>query len=53
MWGLEPLWHKLKAASAKLRVQIAPDLCHGSMFERAYCDDATLYEWLLRFVSGA
>ena len=51
--GEEPLWHKLKAASAKLRVQIAPDLCHGSMFERAYCDDATLYEWLLRFVSGA
>lgn len=45
-----PLWEKLYAGgNDKLRIQIAPEIDHGSMYEKAYCDDATLFEWLLRF----
>jgi len=44
------LWDKLAAAgNEKLTVHLAPEIDHCSMYERAYCDDSFLYEWLLRF----
>merc|ERR1712007_244610 len=44
----EVLWGKLlQLGNSRLEVSCVPAVDHCSMFERAYCDDVTLYEWLL------
>lgn len=41
----KPLWERLD----RKQVNLAKDVDHCSMYERAYCDDTTLYDWLLRY----
>mmetsp|Transcript_111001 Transcript_111001/g.358317 ORF Transcript_111001/g.358317 Transcript_111001/m.358317 type:complete len:583 (-) Transcript_111001:104-1852(-) len=45
----ESLWHRLmhEEANGFVQLNLAPQIPHCSMFERAYCDDTTLYDWLL------
>ena len=50
----EPLWEALQRIGdhydgSLLQVELG-DHSHCSMFERAFCDDTFVYEWLLRFV---
>merc|ERR1719336_776297 len=46
----QALWDKLvSVGNDKMSVYLAPEVDHCSMYERAYCDDSTLYKWLLRF----
>ena len=53
----EPLWRALEKAGecarggSLLQVDLG-DHAHCSMFDRAFCDDTTLYEWLLRFAKS-
>ena len=50
----EPLWRALEEYAERtggdslLQVELAAQE-HCGMFEKAFCDDTTLYEWLLRF----
>jgi len=42
------LWTELRALRNRfVRVDIATGLDHGTVFDRAYCDDIVVYEWLL------
>lgn len=45
-----PLWNMLIAeqGNKRVEVQLAANTEHCSMFERSFCDDQFLYEWLLR-----
>jgi len=46
--GEERLWDRLQQlGNAALQVSCAPSVDHCHMFDRTYCDDITLYEWLL------
>jgi predicted peptidase len=45
-----PLWTLLREeGNERLKVSLAQHVEHSCMFERAYCDDATLYEWFLKW----
>ena len=53
----EPLWEALQRIGdhydgSLLQVELG-DHSHCSMFERAFCDDVFVYEWLLRFVKNS
>jgi len=44
----EPLWNKLvEHGNRQMVINLAPAIDHCSMYERTYCDDTTLYSWLL------
>merc|ERR1712060_971144 len=47
----EALWQRLMHTEGndRVEVQVAPRIDHCSMYERTYCDDSKLYEWLLQF----
>lgn len=48
--GEEHLWEKVKAAgNKKMQISLSTTIDHCSMYERTYCDDTTLFEWLLQF----
>lgn len=42
-----PLWNALRTLNQRIQVNLVRDVDHCSMFERAYCDDTCLYDWLL------
>jgi len=44
----EPLWNKLREqGNRQMVINQAPAIDHCSMYERTYCDDTKLYNWLL------
>ena len=45
-----PLWTLLREEGNRhLKVSLAHHVDHTFMFEKAYCEDATIYEWLLKW----
>uniref|UniRef100_A0A7S2HKY5 WW domain-containing protein n=1 Tax=Alexandrium andersonii TaxID=327968 RepID=A0A7S2HKY5_9DINO len=44
----EQLWRLLRDNPC-LEVALTPDVDHCSMYERAYCDECLIYDWLLKF----
>ena len=45
----EPLWDKLAGSNPNFQLNLSNRINHCSMYERAYCDTAELYAWLLQF----
>lgn len=43
----EPLWNRLQDSNPDFELHLAENIDHCSMYERAYCDDTILFDWLL------
>mmetsp|Transcript_39574 Transcript_39574/g.75793 ORF Transcript_39574/g.75793 Transcript_39574/m.75793 type:complete len:598 (+) Transcript_39574:73-1866(+) len=45
----EPLWNRLLQEQNRwLQVNLANEIDHCNMYEKTYCDDIMLYDWLLK-----
>lgn len=42
-----PLWRKLREVNQRMQVNLVRSVDHCCMFERTFCDDTCLYDWLL------